>query len=87
MATDKKPINGKLIVEMVNNEQTTKTGIIITESFESPTQKTKIIAVGPNCKNEFKVGDYAYIARHAGFDIGFDQLVIVEDQVLYTCSQ
>ena len=82
----KKPSNGRLIVKMVNNEQKTASGLIIADSFESTTQRTEVIAVG-ECKGKFIPGEFAYIQKHAGIDIGFNELIISEEHVLYTVEQ
>jgi len=85
MTNQRKPTNGRLIVEIVDNEQTTKGGIIITETFESPLQKTRIISVR-KLKNEddnIKPNNFAYISKHHGIDIGLGQLCLREEEVLF----
>lgn len=85
----RKPTNGRLIVEIVDNEQITQSGIIITETFESPIQKTRILSIG-KLKNEdenIKVNNYAYISKHHGIDIGMGQLCIREEEVLFTTEK
>lgn len=85
----RKPTNGRLIVEIVDNEQITKSGIIITETFESPIQKTRILSIG-KLKNEddnIKVNNYAYISKHHGIDIGMGQLCLREDEVLFVTEK
>lgn len=85
----RKPTNGRLIVEIVDNEQITSSGIIITETFESPIQKTRILSIG-KLKNEddnIKVNNFAYIAKHHGIDIGMGQLCLREEEVLFVTEK
>lgn len=89
MSELRKPTNGRLIVEMVDNEQTTHAGIIITETFESPLQKTRILSIG-KLKNEddcLQVNKFAYISKHHGVDIGMGQLCLREEEVLFVTER
>lgn len=84
MTRIKKPGIGRLIVEKVPDEQKTEAGLLIVDTFESPTQKCKILFVGTNLKDEYSVGHYCYIPRHNGYEIGFEELLIREDEILFT---
>lgn len=90
---NKKPASNRLIVEVVDNEQITDSGIIIADSYETTTQRTKIIAVGKRRTwtqtedMDYQVGHYAYIPKHSGIEIGFNELVIKEEDILYTSDK
>ena len=87
---NKKPATNRLIVEVVDNERKSKSGLIIADSFETPTQRTKILSMGlrrtwtQTEPMEYIVGDYAYITKHSGIDVGYNELVIKEEDILYT---
>lgn len=81
---NKKPGIGRLIVQKVPDEQKTDAGILIVDSFESPTQRCKILFIGTNMKDEYTVGTYCYIPRHNGYEIGHEELLIREEEILYT---
>lgn len=90
---NKKPATNRLIVEIVNNEHKSKSGIIIADSFETPTQRTKILAMGlrrtwtQTEPMEYTIGDYAYITKHSGIEIGYNELIVKEEDILYTSSE
>jgi co-chaperonin GroES (HSP10) len=86
--TNKKPANGRIIVQRQSNEHTTQGGLIIADAFESTTQRTKILAVGQT-KASYTPGHYAYIQKHAGIEIGHstDELVISEEHILWTVEE
>ena len=77
----RKPGISRLIVQKIDEERKTAGGLFMAESFESPTQTAKILAVG-ECKGKYDVGDRCMITRHAGIEIGLDELVILEGDVL-----
>lgn len=84
----KKPNKGTLIVEPVSNEQVTESGIIITEAFETELQKAKVLFIGELSYKELcKPGDFIFMRRHTGIDIGFGELHIHESQVLFTMEK
>jgi co-chaperonin GroES (HSP10) len=89
MNDHRKPTNGRIIVEIVENEQTSKGGLVIVETFESPIQKTRIISVGKlkNKDSSIKPDNFAYISKHHGIDIGMGQLCVREDDILFTTDK
>lgn len=83
---NKKPGIGRLIVQKVPDEQKTDGGILLVDTFESPTQRCKVLFVGSQLKDEYAIGSYVYIPRHNGYEIGFEELLIQEQEILYSTT-
>lgn len=77
------PGMSRLLVQKIDEERKTAGGIVFADTFESSTQTTKILAVG-ECKGKYNVGDRLSIQRHVGIEIGLDELVILEGDILFT---
>lgn len=77
------PAKGRVLAIKIEDVKKTAGGIILTDTDDSPLRKTKILAVG-DCNNKFTVGHAAYIQRHNGIDIGNDELMLVENEILFT---
>lgn len=84
---NKKPGIGRLIVQKVPDEQKTDAGILIVDTFESPTQRCKVLFTGTQLKDEYPIGSYVYIPRHNGYEIGFEELLIQEQEILYSTKE
>lgn len=91
----KTPASNRLIVEVVDNTEVSNAGLIIADAFETPTQRTLIKAVGKrrtwtqteDMSHDYPIGWYAYINKHAGIEIGMNELIIKEEDVLYTSDR
>ncbi|MFA5392291.1 MAG: co-chaperone GroES [Candidatus Paceibacterota bacterium] len=88
-----KPLSDHIFVETLNEEKTTKTGIIIPYTAEEKPVVGKIIAVGPGKTTEegkliplsVKIGDKILFTKYAPNEIKIDEkeyLVIREDDIL-----
>jgi chaperonin GroES len=83
-----KPLNDRVIIQLLEEEKTTAGGIIIPDTAKEKPQKGKIIAVGPGKKDQkpaVKKGDVVLYAKYAGteFKFGADELIILrEDDIL-----
>ncbi|MCD4653809.1 co-chaperone GroES [bacterium] len=89
-----RPLNDRIIVERLENEQQTSTGgIIIPDSAKEKPQEGKILAVGPGKRDEdgdrmdpdVKVGDRVLFGKYAGTEIkidGKEYLIMREDDIL-----
>lgn len=73
----------RLLVQKVDEERKSKGGIVLADTFESTTQTCIILSVG-ECKGKYEAGHYAYINRHAGVEVGMDELIILEGDILMT---
>ena len=71
------PLGDRLIVEPIEQEETTKSGIFLPETAKEKPQEGKVIAAGPGAKDEsgkrmemeVKVGDRVLYAKYAGTEI------------------
>lgn len=76
-----KPLGDRVVIKMVETEETTKSGIILTGSAKEKPQMAEIVAVGPGgmvdgkeVKMELKVGDKVITSKYAGTEIKFDDI-------------
>jgi len=88
-----KPLSNHIFVEPLNEEKTTKAGIIIPDTAEEKPVAGKVIAVGPGKTTEegkiiplnVKVGNKILFTKYTPNEIRIDEkeyLVIREDDVL-----
>ena len=88
-----RPLQDRIIVRRVDEEETTKGGIIIPDTAKEKPQEGKVIAVGKGKTNEegklqpldVKKGDKVLFSKYAGTEInieGTEHLIIREDDVL-----
>ena len=88
-----RPLQDRIIVKRVDEEETSKGGIIIPDSAKEKPQEGKVIAVGKGKANEegkiqpldVKKGDKVLFSKYAGTEInieGTEHLIIREDDVL-----
>ena len=89
-----KPLGDRLVVEAIEQEETTTSGILIPETAQEKPQKGKVLAAGPgrlddNGKRiamEVKVGDRVLYAKYGGTEIKLEDnkkvLILKESDVL-----
>jgi len=88
-----RPLQDRIIVRRVDEEETTKGGIIIPDSAKEKPQEGKVIAVGKGKANDegkiqaldVKKGDKVLFSKYSGTEInieGVEHLIIREDDVL-----
>ena len=88
-----RPLQDRLIVKRVEEEEKTKGGIIIPDSAKEKPQEGEIIAVGPGkvtddgkrIPMEVKEGDRVLFSKYAGTEIkieGEERLIMREDDIL-----
>jgi chaperonin GroES len=86
-------IRDRVIVKRVEEEETTKGGIIIPDSAKEKPQEGKIVAVGPGkvadsgekVALEVKEGDRVLFSKYAGTEIKIEDeehLIMREDDIL-----
>ena len=73
------PLGERVVVKMVETEETTKSGIVLPGSAKEKPQVAEIVAVGPGgnidgkeVKMEVKVGDQVLLSKYAGTEVKFD---------------
>ncbi len=83
-----KPLSDRVVVKMLENEETTKSGIILTGNAQDKSKIAEVMEVGPgelvNGKREemsVKKGDKVYLNEYAGTKIKYEgeELVIVRE--------
>ena len=88
-----KPMNDRILVVRVEEEQKTKGGIIIPDTAKEKPMEGKVVAVGPGKLDEkgkrvpmeAKEGDRVLFSKYAGTEIkmdGVEHLFMREDDIL-----
>lgn len=74
-----KPLQDRVVIKMVEAEETTKSGIILAGSAKEKPQVAEIVAVGPGgfvdgneVKMEVSVGQKVLISKYAGTEVKID---------------
>lgn len=74
-----KPLGDRVVIRMVEAEETTKSGIILAGSAKEKPQMAEVVAVGPGgmvdgkeIKMEVKVGDKVITNKYAGTEVKLD---------------
>jgi chaperonin GroES len=88
-----KPLHDRVIVKRVEEEETTKGGIIIPDTAKEKPQEGKVVAVGAGKVNdkgervplEVKEGDRVLFGKYSGNEINIDgeeHLIMREDDII-----
>ncbi len=74
-----KPLADRVVIKMVETEETTKSGIVLPGSAKEKPQVAEVVAVGPGgvvdgkeIKMELKVGDRVLMSKYAGTEVKLD---------------
>lgn len=74
-----KPLADRVVIKMIEAEETTASGIVLPGSAKEKPQMAEIVAVGPGgvvdgkeIKMEVKVGDKVITSKYAGTEVKFD---------------
>ncbi|MFA7673438.1 MAG: co-chaperone GroES [Clostridia bacterium] len=74
-----KPLCDRIVIKMLESEETTKSGIVLPGSAKEKPQVAEVIAVGPGgyvegnkIEMELKVGDKVLISKYAGTEVKMD---------------
>lgn len=74
-----KPLGDRVVIRMVEAEETTKSGIILAGSAKEKPQMAEVVAVGPGgmvdgkeIKMEVAVGDKVITNKYAGTEVKLD---------------
>jgi chaperonin GroES len=97
MAINMRPLGDRVIIEPMEQEETTTSGLYIPETAKEKPQQGTILAAGPgrtddNGKHlamEVKVGDKVLFAKYAGTEIKMDGkklLIMKESDILAIVS-
>lgn len=82
-----KPLADRVLIKMIENEETTKSGILLAPAAKEKPLVAEVLAVGPGgvvegkeVKMEIKVGNKVIVSKYAGTEIKYEgqELVIVK---------
>ena len=93
MAMNLKPLGDRVVIEPLEQEEVTASGIVPPETAKEKPQKGKILAVGPGARDEegkriamdVKPGDTVLFAKYAGTEIKIESkkvLILKETDIL-----
>ena len=75
MSVNIKPLEDRVLVQSLEAEQMTASGLVIPDTAKEKPQEGKVIAVGPGKDGEpmsTKVGDIVLFGKHAGTEVDID---------------
>jgi chaperonin GroES len=89
MSINIKPLGDRVVVEAIEREQTTASGIILPETAKEKPQEGKVLAIGPGRRDDagkrvamdVSVGDSVLFAKYAGTEVklGDQKLLILKE--------
>lgn len=88
-----KPLGDRVVIELVEQEEKTASGIVLPDSAKEKPQEGKVIAVGSGRLNdkgervalEVEVGNQVIFSKYAGTEVQYDDkeyLILREDDIL-----
>lgn len=76
-----KPLSDRVVIKMLEGQETTKSGIVLPGSAKEKPQMAEVLAVGPGgvvdgkeIKMEVKVGDKVIYSKYAGTEVKLDDV-------------
>jgi chaperonin GroES len=86
---DLQPLGDRLIVEVLEDEETTSSGIVLPDTAKEKPQRGRVLAVGPGARNdrgeliplEVAEGDEIVFSKYGGTEIklGADEFLILRE--------
>ncbi len=87
-----KPLQDRVVLKMVENEETTKSGIVLAANSKEKPQVAIVVAVGPGgmidgkeVTMQVKVNDKVIFAKYAGTEVkvdGEEYIVVRQNDIL-----
>lgn len=87
-----KPLQDRVVIKMIENEETTKSGIILSSGAKEKPQIAEIIEVGPGrevdgkiIKMNVKKGDKVIVSKYSGTEVKYDgeeYIIVKQDDIL-----
>lgn len=87
-----KPLGDRVVIKMVETEETTKSGIVLPGSAKEKPQYAEVVAVGPGgvvdgkeVIMEVKVGDKVLLSKYAGTEVkldGVEYTILRQNEIL-----
>src|SRR2546423_15240107 len=89
MALNLQPLGDRLIAEVIEEEETTFSGIVLPDTAKEKPQRGRVLAVGPGSRDEdgeyikmdVEVGDEIIFSKYGGTEIklGTDEVLILRE--------
>jgi chaperonin GroES len=86
---DLQPLGDRLIVEVLDEEETTVSGIVLPDTAKEKPQRGKVLAVGPGPRDEdgeyikmdVEVGDEVIFSKYGGTEVklGTEEILILRE--------
>jgi chaperonin GroES len=97
MSTNLKPLGNRVVIEPIEQDEVTASGIVLPETAKEKPQRGNIVAAGPGDRNEngdridldVAVGDVVLFAKYAGTEFKMDSkklLILRESDLLAIVS-
>ena len=87
-----KPLSDRVVIKMVEAEETTKSGIILTSAAQEKPQDAEVVAVGPGgvvdgkeVKMQVKEGQKVIYSKYAGTEVkldGEEYIIVRQNDIL-----
>ena len=87
-----RPLGDKVVIKMVETEETTKSGIVLPGAAKEKPQYAEVVAVGPGgivdgkeVTMEIKVGDKVLLSKYAGTEVkldGVEYTILRQNEIL-----
>ena len=92
-----KPLGDRVVIQKLEAETTTKSGILLTGTAKQQPQEAKVVAIGPGAMVEGKrvpmdvqVGNKVLYSKYAGTDVkvdGEEYIILKQDDILAIVEQ
>ena len=89
MALNLQPLGDRLIAEVLEEEETTVSGIVLPDTAKEKPQRGRVLAVGPGSRDEdgeyikmdVEVGDEIIFSKYGGTEVklGSDEILILRE--------
>ncbi len=87
-----KPLADRVVIKMLESEETTKSGIVLPGAAKEKPQLAEVVAVGPGgvvdgkeVKMELAVGDRVLMSKYAGTEVkldGVEYIILRQSDIL-----
>ncbi len=87
-----KPLLDRVVLKMIEGEETTKSGIVLAQSSKEKPQIAEVVAVGPGgmvdgkeVKMELVTGDKVIFSKYAGTEVKYDgveYIIVKQNDIL-----
>lgn len=87
-----KPLGDRVVIKMVETEETTKSGIVLPGAAKEKPQYAEVVAVGPGgvvdgkeIVMEVKIGDKVILSKYAGTEVkidGVEYTILRQNEIL-----